>query len=392
MFRQSRAAIEVLLGNIWANWGEALVTVVGVAGVVGVLVTVLAMAQGFRHVLTAGGRADRAIILAKGAPYEASSNISRDAALRTIQSRGIKRAAGGAPMVSMETLTQLRLRSISGDARAVTVRGVGPMGMQLRPEVRIIGGRMFRPGLHELIVGRSLIAEIKGLETGGRVTLQSQTWVIVGLFAVTGGGQLDSEIMGDAVALQSASHRSDFQDIMAELADPAALAELSSALAADPSLSVDVHREDQYYADQSRTFVRILTIVGFFVAGVMAVGAVFAALNTMYAAVAKQSTLIATLRALGFGAGAVTSAVFAESLLLSLLGAALGGLIAVALFQGHIFRVTPGAQSDLFYALQISPGIALLGTFWALAIGFLGGLFPAIRAARLSIIDALRIT
>jgi putative ABC transport system permease protein len=249
---------------------------------------------------------------------------------------------------------------------------------------------MFRPGLHELIVGQLLSDQFQDLEVGQSVAIQDANWTIVGRFKADGGGAHDSEILADVDVLQSAYHRSSFQSVTVQLESPAVFKEFAAALDRDVSLAVEAEREDRYYLAQSQIITRIFNIVGLLVGGVMAVGAVFAALNTMYAAVAAQTVLIATLRAIGFNAVAVVIAVLAESVVLALLGAGLGVTMAVLLFGGHVLHIAPGAQTQLLYALHIGPGLAMRGALWAIVIGLLGGLLPAVRAARLPIAEALR--
>lgn len=393
MLRQFRAVLTVVLGGIGSRMESSAVTIIGVAGVVGVLVTILAMGQGFQHTLTATGRSDRAIVVSKGAIYEGSSSLTRNAALRIASVAGIRKNSRGAAIASMEVLSQVRLPDSDGALRAISFRGVGRQAFELRPEIRIVQGRMFRPGLRELIAGRSLAAQFRrGLKVGDTIALQTGPWVIVGIFAAQGGGAHDSELFGDADALMSANHRAGFQSVTVQLDGASSYARFSAALEDDASLAVQVRREDQFYAAQSRTITRVYTAIGYFIGAVMAIGAAFSALNTMYAAVAAQSSLIATLRAVGFGASAILGAVFSEALLLAFVGALLGIGLAVWIFSGRALGVSPGAQAQLYYAIRITPQLALQGVLFAGAIGFLGGLFPAIRAARMQVADALRVT
>lgn len=390
MLRQIKAVIQILIGTLRARAGASLVAIMGVAGVVGVLVTVLAMGQSFQQMLAATGRADRAVVLSKGSSFEGSSSLSRVTALAVIQAPGVRKSPGGTPLASMEILAQLRLPFRTGGLGTASLRGVGLAAAELRPEIHLVTGRMFRPGLHELIVGRSLPVQFQGLDVGQQLTIQDGIWTIVGRFDADGGGTRNSEILGDANVLQSAYHRSSFQSVTAQLDNAAAFGEFAASLERDASLAVEVRREDQFYLAQSHTITRIFTIVGLLVGGVMAVGAFFAALNTMYASVAAQAALIATLRAIGFHAAPVVIAVLAESLVLALAGAGLGVVLAVLLFGGHALHIAPGAQTQLLYTLDIGPALAMRGALWAIAIGLLGGLFPAMQAARRPVAEALR--
>jgi putative ABC transport system permease protein len=393
ILRQIRAVTGINLSSLPQRWGASLVVVAGIAGVVGVLVSVLALGQGFERTMAATGRADRAVITAKGAWNESNSSLPRDTTVTIEDAPGIKKTAQGKPILSMEVLTQVPARAISDNmVKNVTLRGIGPLGMALRPEIHLVQGRMFRPGLHELIVGVPLQSQFKDMAVGDQLTFRDSPWTIVGAFATTGGSGHDSEIFGDAPTLMSTFHRITFQSITVQLTSAAALKMLSKAVAANPSLSVDVHAEDKYFAQQSQGLTKLLTMVGYFVGGIMAVGAVFAALNTMYAAVSAQALQIATLRAIGFNGGAVLVAVFLEALLLSLAGAVLGTAVAWLLFSGHSLNMISGSQGQLVFTLHVTFQLAVLGIVWALVIGFLGGLFPAIRAARLPVATALRAT
>jgi putative ABC transport system permease protein len=391
IFRQIAAVIRINLATLPRRWGAALVLIAGVAGVVGVLISVLALVQGFEHVFAAAGRADRAIIVSQGAQSEGSSFLPRDAATAAPDAPGIARDAQGQPILSMEMLTQLRAVAVNdGVTKNVLLRGVGPLAMTLRPELHLVQGRMFRPGLNEVIVGVPLQTQFRGFALGDRLVIQNSRWTIVGSFSSGADNLHDSEILADAPTLMSAFHRTGYQSITVKLTSPAAVKSLAAALGANAAVVVEVVREDEFFARQSRDFAQVLTIFGYFIGGIMAVGAVFAALNTMYAAVAAQRLFIATLRAMGFNALAVLSAVFLESLFLSAVGALVGTAIAWALFAGHTLNMLTGTQSQMVFSLQITPALAVLGIVWALAIGFVGGLFPAIRAARLPVAMAMR--
>jgi putative ABC transport system permease protein len=391
ILRQIAAVIRINLATLPRRWGAALVLIAGVAGVVGVLISVLALVQGFEHVFAAAGRTDRAIIVSQGAQSEGSSALPRDAATAVPDAPGIARDAEGRPILSMEMLTQLRAAGIhDGVIKNVLLRGIGPLAMTLRPELHLVQGRMFRPGLHEVIVGAPLQTPFRGFAVGDRLVIQNSRWTIVGSFASGNDNVHDSEILADAPSLMSAFHRTAYQSITVRLTSPAAVKSLATALGANAAVVVEVVREDEFFARQSRGFAQVLTVFGYFVGGIMAVGAVFAALNTMYAVVATQAIFIATLRAMGFNAVAVLSAIFLESLLLSVAGALAGMAISCLLFGGHTLNMLTGSQTQMVFSLRITPALAVLGIIWALVIGFIGGLFPAIRAARLPVATALR--
>ena len=295
------------------------------------------------------------------------------------------------PIAQPEVLAQVQVTR-RGDDKPVSLalRGVGSSAFQLRPELHLIAGRMVRAGLHELIAGRNAQAQYAGLGIGSHVAFQNSDWTVVGTFATTRPSLLESELFADATTLQSAFERSWFQSITLRLAGPKGLDELKRAVAADPTLKVDVQRESDYSAGQSRGINTVLNYIGYFIGGMMAAGALFGALNTLYAAVAKRSLEIAQLRAIGFGALPVVISVLAEALLLSLTGALLGALIAWLLFDGRMASMSSGGLSaQMAITMAVTPGLIVLGVIWGCVIGFAGGLLPAIRAGRLPIARAL---
>jgi putative ABC transport system permease protein len=385
--KQFFAILPLILGNIARRPGSSLVTIIGVAGVVGVLVSILAMAQGLRHTLAVTGRPDNVIILAKDATNEGGSSLPRAAVNTILDNPWIRKDAGGKPIASREMLVQLRLPARDGSLRIVSLRGVDPAAAALRPGMHLIQGRMFQPGRHELVVGSALQSRFPGLHAGGTVTMEGGAWIITGSFASSGDSH-ESEMLGDSETLLAAYHRSAFQSVTVALEAPAQLIRFDASLEIEPSLAVQAEREDLFYAARSQAITRVLTVVGILVGAIMAIGAVCAALNTMYAAVAAEAPLIATLRAIGFGWSPVLLAVFSEALLLALMGAVLGVSVAALLFNGHAMAV--GVETQTFYTMRISPGLAVQGAVWALVIGAIGGLFPARRAALLPVAEALR--
>lgn len=378
------------LRSVPQRLGTSMVIVIGIAGVVAVLLSVLAMATGLMKTVAGTGRPDRAIVLRGGSSAELSSYLTRDQVATILNAPGIRRNADGDPIASAETLTLVELPTEKGQSWAnATVRGIGPRAFELRPEMRIVAGRMFRPAVHELIVGVKAAAQFDGLNIGDRIDFAEGEWEIVGLFE-SGGTRLESEIAGDADTLISAVRRNAYQPVIVQLESAEAFDTFKTALTTDPTLSVDVNRESTFYADQSAPFSRTLSAIAYLVGGVMAVGALFGALNTMYSAVSARAREIATLRALGFGATAVVISVFAEALVLSLLGAALGALVAWMFFDGNVISTSAGGISQLVFALTLTPALVVVGIVWACVIGLIGGLFPAIRAARLPVAQALR--
>ena len=390
LFKEIGAVTAMNLAGIPSRLGTSLVIVVGIAGVVGVLISVLAMAIGFSTALSNTGRPDRAIVMRGGSTSELGSTLSRDNALTILDAPGIRRTADGKPIGSAEELVIVDLPQKGTDSGVnVTVRGIGREGLAIRPEIRIVAGRMYQPALHELIVGKAAEAQFKGLDLGSHVAFRDSDWTVVGIFE-SGGDAHESEILADAETVMSAYRRNLFQSVTVLLDDAAAFDRFKAALTTNPTLSVDVRREPDYYATMSETLQKILFFVAYVVGGIMAVGAVFGALNTMYSAVSARSVEIATLRALGFGATAVVVSVFVEALLLAAIGGSIGATLAWAFFNGDAANTLTGNFTQLVFRLTIGPGIMLLGILWACVIGLVGSLFPAIRAARLPIAVVLR--
>ncbi len=264
------------------------------------------------------------------------------------------------------------------------VRGVGPEGLALRPEIRLINGRMFRPATHELIVGKSAQTAFDGLEVGSKVGLSDGDWTVTGTFE-SGGSAFESGMLTDAETLLSGLRANAFKSMTVMLTEPAAFNQFRTALITNPTLAVDVLREPEYLAVQARDLNRFLTIVAYLVGGVMGLGALFGALNTLYSSVSTRSTEIATLRVFGFGAGAILTSILAEALLLSLLGAAIGAFAAWVAFNGNQHGV-----SGLVFRLAVTPQLVAGGIAFACGIGLIGGLLPALRAARVPVAVALR--
>ena len=387
--RQTLAMTRVGLATVPQRLGATSVVVVGIAGVVGVLVALLAMAQGFQATLKSAGDEDTAIVLRAGANAELSSGLDRAAVILIAQAPGVLHDAQDRPVASAEVVvvSNVPKRSTGTDAN-VEVRGVGAQVWKLRPEVRIVSGRRFEPGLRELIVGRGALAQFRGLETGSTVLLNGQAWKVAGGFA--SGDSHESEIWGDAESVAAAYRRSGFQSVSVRLRDAADFDGFKAALAGDPRLRVDVETTRDYYSKQSERLTTVIRAIGFGVAVIMALGAVFGALNTMYAAVAARTREIATLRALGFTGLPVVASVMLETMLLALAGGVLGAGIAWAVFNGYTVSTLGANFSQVVFRFQVTPELLLRGLQWALAIGFIGGLFPALRAANLPVTQALR--
>jgi putative ABC transport system permease protein len=390
MLKQLWAVSLMSLQTLPQRIGASSVIVVGIAGVVAVLVSVLAMGAGFRHTLADGGRADRAIILRGGSDAELNSNLTRGDVDTIGNAPGIAKDAEGKALLSNELVTVVNVPKIdTGSDSNITLRGVGLRLTQVRPELTITDGRMFRPAVRELIAGVGAAKQFRDLTPGSVLHFRNADWTVTGLF--TSNGDIhESELMADVDTVGSANQRTGYSSAIALLTSAAAFTEFKDALTTDPQLKVDVQREPDYYAAQSQGLSKAINVVGNTVAVIMAIGAMFGALNSMYSAVAARGMEIATLRAIGFGAFPVLLSVMLEAMLLSLLGGLIGAALAWVLFNGHSVSTLGGAFAQVVFKLTVTPTLIVNGILWACIIGVVGGLFPALRAARLSVAEALR--
>ena len=372
--------------------GAVVATVIGIAGVVTVLVGVLSIAAGFQQAMTVSGSPDGAIVLRSGADSEMVSGFGRDETRVIADAPGVARNPDGSGLASAELFVIINLpkRSTGTDAN-VPLRGVEPAALLVRDNLKIISGRMFDWGRDEVIVGRGAAQEFAGLDVGSKIKVGRYEWPVAGIFSANG-GVAESEIWTDAKVLQDAYNRGDsFQSVSVRLNSPGAFQEFKDSLTSNPQLSVKVVRQSEYYIEQSETITRLITTLGFLIAFLMAIGAVFGALNTMYSAVAARTREIATLRALGFGGSAVVVSLMFESLLLALVGGVIGGMLAYVAFNNfHTSTMNWQSFSQLTFAFRVTPELLVRGIVWSALIGLIGGLFPAIRAARLPIAAALR--
>jgi len=390
ILRQIRAVTWMNLCSIPQRLGTSSVIVVGIAGVVAVLISVLAMATGFKHTVAATGRADRAIVLRGGSDSELASTLSREATLTIMDAPGIRKDAAGKAIASAEAVVIVDLPKKSDDSGSnVTIRGVGAEGPALRPEIHLVAGRMYQRGLRELVVGRGAQTQFKGLDIGSHIALRGTDWIIVGAFASNGDSH-ESELLADVETVLSAYRRNLYQSVIVLLESTDSFDAFKSSLTTNPQLSVDVTRERDYYLQQSQRMSDVLSFVAYVVGGIMAVGALFGALNTMYSAVSVRSREIATLRAIGFSASAVVLSVLIEAMLLSILGSLIGAGLAWVFFNGNVVSTLGSNFTQVVFRLAVSPALIVLGVLWACVIGLIGGLFPAIRAARLPVATALR--
>ncbi len=382
---------EMNLRNLPSRMGTSLVAVVGIGGVVAVLVSLLAMGEGFRAALDLSGRDDVALILRGGSGDELSSSFSRDEFNVIASAPGIARDAQG-PIASgeMYTIVDLPMRS-TGTGGNVPFRGVDPAAAKVRENFRIIAGRMLEPGRDEVVVGRGAFAQFGNIDLGRTVTWGSHDWKVVGVFEA-GGSVTESEVWADLPVLQGVYRRgSTVQVVRAQLTSPQALETLKSNLEKDRRVNVSVRSEKQFYADQSRILIALVKYVGTTIALLMGIGAVFAALNTMYSAVASRTREIATLRALGFGAGPVVTSVLLEAVVLGLLGGIVGGALVYFVLNGYQASTLNWASfSQITFAFTVTPRLLVTGLVYALILGAVGGLLPGLRAARMPVTAGLR--
>jgi len=388
--RETWSVTRIGIGTLPQRLGSAAVVVIGIAGVVGVLVALLAMGAGFERVLQQTGADDTVMILHAGAESEATSTLDLDTVAIISQAPQVLRDAQGRPMISADQLlvASLPTRNSGLDA-SIAMRGVGESVWSLARPVDIVAGRRFTPGLRELIVGKGTRDEFLGLNVGSTVSFEGQAWPIVGVF--DSGDAHNSEIWADANVIGSSYHRgSTVNSLTLRLLDANAFEAFEAGIGSDPRLKVSVQTTRQYYSRQSESIAQILGIVGTTIGAIMALGAVFGALNTTYAAVADRSREIATLRAIGFHGGPVIVSVLLETLLLAALGGAVGAGLTWAIFDGFTASTVGANSSQVVFAFKVSRELLSNGLIWALAIGLIGGLLPAIRAARLPIVLGLR--
>jgi putative ABC transport system permease protein len=390
-FAQIGAITAMNLRNMSQRAASSIVALIGIAGVVTVLIGMLSIAEGFRAVLEISGSPQVAIVLRSGATDEMGSGLAQDQIRVISDSKNVLRDEQG-PLVSPELYVVVDVPLITtGTAANVPLRGVGPQAAKLRGGFRIIEGTNFTPGKFEIVVGKGASMQFAGLKVGSQVRWGTTNWTVTGIFEDRG-SVAESEIWTDASVLQNAYNRGNsYQSMRVKLTSPGAMQAFKDELTADPRLNVRVFSEKQYYEEQSRILVTLVKTVGTSIAVLMGLGAIFAALNTMYSAVSARMREIATLRALGFGSAPVVTSVLAEAMLIGLVGGVIGAIVSYFAFNGlRTSTMNFATFSQLTFAFTVTPALLVQGLIWALILGFIGGLLPSLRAARLPITTGLR--
>jgi putative ABC transport system permease protein len=390
-----RTIVAITLMNLRSirnRIGTSLVIVVGIACVVAVLIGMLSMSRGFERTLRGTGSDARALLMSAGVLAELSSGISREVVPLVGGLPGIQRSPVGVPLVSAEIMVITELRRTEGRQQAnvnVALRGVEPAGLMLRPEVRLVEGRLFQKGLREVIAGRQATQQFAGIGVGQTLRFRGSDWTVVGVFD-SGGDAHESELWADADTARSAFGRVGASSVLVQLESPAALQALKDAVTADPRFQLDVQSERAYFTSQSANFTQQIGLLTTVVAALMAIGALFGALNTMYSAVAGRQVEIATLRAIGFSGVPVVASVLAEALLLAVAGGLIGAAVSWVLFNGMTVSTLGQNFTQIAFSFAVTPDLVVRGLAWSIVIGLVGGLSPAVRAARLPIVVALR--
>jgi len=378
--------------SVRARWASNAIAILGIAGVVAVFVAMLAMARGFQRTLVESGSPLNAIVTRGGATTEMESALTLEQLKIISDAPGIARDAESRPMVSGEVVVVTAFHHKRTDSDALAqVRGVSAQALKVHDGVHLIRGRFLKPGMAELVVGKNASDMYTGFQFGEKPRFGGREWTVVGIMD-SGGSAFDSEVWADSVVLNQTYKRPEdiFSSVTVRLVSPGALSAFKEALAADPRLTVQADREVDYYAKQSRAVSTMIRVLGFLVAFIMAIGAVFGAFNTMYSAVSARSREIATLRALGFSSGSVVLAFLFESLVIAFIGGVLGCLAALPFNGLTTDALNWQTFSQLAFAFSVTPDLLLWGMFFALFMGFWGGLLPSLRAARLPIATALR--
>jgi putative ABC transport system permease protein len=390
MLRQTIAVTGINVKSIPERWAPSLVIIIGLAGVVAVFTALLAMATGFESTLKSTGRADVAVVMRGGSDAELNSAFDRDSSDLIKQAKGVRVGANGKPVASAEmmVIAELLRAGSTKDASNITLRGVDPEAFTLRPQLKIVEGRNFTPGLRELIVGRGVTRQFAGAELGKAVRMRGSDWTVVGIFE--SGDANESELWTDINVARTTFGRSGSSSVRVALDGADGFDKVKASLSGDPRLTVDVVHEVDYFSGQTKQFRQTIGVLAGVVTIIMALGAVFAALNSMYAAVATRGKEIATLRAIGFGGLPVLVSVMIEALLLALAGGLLGAVIAYVLFNNLSVSTLGQNFTQVVFNFKVTPELVARGLIISIVIGMLGGLLPAIRAARLPVTTGLR--
>ncbi len=384
MFGQILEITVLNIRNLPARLGSSSVVVVGIGGVVGVLVAILAMGKGFESALDRAGAPDRAIVLRGGSSGELSSFMDTDA-MNIVASMPEVTGSSG----ELFLIQDVPKRSNQSPAN-LAIRGVAEAAFAMHPEVRVVEGRHFDQGKAEMIAGRKAAIEFEGVDLGATMQFRESAWTIVGFFEADGSAY-ESEVWIDLATAQSAFRRPGVSSMRVRLESPEVVDAVAQRVEEDPRLDLEMRSEEDYYAEQSEGLTALITNFGYAVAAIMAVGAVFAALNTMYTAVSARSVEIATLRALGFSGMPVVVSVVIEAVALAVLGGVVGAAVAYVGFNGWtVSTLAGGSFSQIAFDFAVTTDLLVLGFVWAVVLGLVGGLFPAVRAARLPIVTALR--
>lgn len=384
--KQLSALLQMSIRGIPQRLGTSIVIVIGTTCVVAVLVSMLSMGGGLRASNRQNARDDRVRIMSKGAQSALSSNLEHAVARTLIDAQHIKKDHDGKPLATTTTIVLAEARKkVDNTHLTFPLLGVDAQYFKVYPELSLVAGRMFNPALYEVVVSQSRFELLKNLDIGDKMHLRGVDWTVVGRYLGSGGA--DQSIIGDGDTVRSAYKKNTIQDVAAVLESPASFAALQTTLAANPATDVEVKHELEVLQDASKSLTGLVNFVSYFVAVVMAIGATLAAVNVMYAVVDSRKREIATLRAIGFGGAPIILSVLIESMLLAMPGALLGALIAWLFFNGN--SVSPFGVS---FHLTVTPALVMLGILWATAMGILGGMMPAIRAARVPIATALRAT
>lgn len=378
------------LRNLWARRLTTALTAGGMALVVFVFAAVLMLDEGLRTTLVATGSDDNVVVIRRSSETEVQSGVERVQAAIVESLPEVALGDGGAILASKESVVLISLykRGTTKPANVI-IRGAGPQGLQLRPQVRLVAGRMFRPGSNEIIAGRAIAERFERAGLGERLRFGGQEWLVVGVFDAGRTG-FDSEIWGDADTLMQSFRRTAYSSMVFKLAEPTRFAAVKTAIEADPRLTLEAKRETRFYADQSETLSKFISILGVTLSLIFSVGAVIGAMITMYAAVASRVGEIGTLRALGFRRSSILFAFLGESLLLALVGGVAGLVLASFMQLVTISTMNWQSFAELVFSFTLTPAIVAKSLGFALFMGFVGGFLPAFRAARLNIVDALR--